>query len=182
MPQSISYKRWLEQALDNEEFSAFEVIYRSVPYIKSEGGHIRMTRLAQQHVKELNSQVDLFLSPNDQMGAQPPYAQMIFSSATKPLVGLGRKDVVDSWGATVSVYPSLPHMGQCVAQMILQWRREGAISGIPPRWPKVGVVLDAIKMAQFQLTAPTLSVLKAAVTSTSEASCDGAAAASLSLF
>ncbi|MEH6473010.1 MAG: ABC transporter substrate binding protein [Halopseudomonas sp.] len=154
MPQSESYKRWLDQALQQPEFSDLDVIYRSVPYIKSEGGHIRMAQLARRHIEELDPQVDLFLSPNDQMGAQVPYAQTVYASASKPLVGLGRKDVMDNWGATLSVYPSLEKMGWRAAQMIIEWVDTHAISQIEPRRAEVGVAFDLEKAARFNIKIP----------------------------
>ncbi|MEH6627196.1 MAG: ABC transporter substrate binding protein [Motiliproteus sp.] len=151
MPQSKSYRRWLEQALEKPEFDSLKVIYRSVPYIKSEGGHVRMTRLAQRHILELDSQVDVFISPNDQMGVQAPFAQMVYKTATKPLIGLGKKDVDEQWGATMSVYPSLEGMGTCAAAMIAHWHESGSISEIEARWPQIGVAFDTPKLKQFNL-------------------------------
>ncbi|MEH6652114.1 MAG: ABC transporter substrate binding protein [Motiliproteus sp.] len=154
MPQSESYKRWLDQALKKPEFKDLEVIYRSVPYVKSEGGHIRMAQLARRHVEDLDALVDLFLSPNDQMGVQPSYARMVYASASKPLVGLGRKDVVENWGATMSLYPSLERMGWRVAHMIIQWENTRSISLIQPQCAETGVAFDLEKAAQFKLSIP----------------------------
>ncbi|SLM31391.1 ABC-type uncharacterized transport system periplasmic component-like protein (fragment) [Desulfamplus magnetovallimortis] len=68
MPQSQSYKNWIEETLKKPEFQTLKVIFRDVEFVKSDGGHKRMTMLAKKHVEELDSQVDVFLSPNDQMG------------------------------------------------------------------------------------------------------------------
>ena len=120
MPQSHSYVEWIKKALKQDEFKNLTIYYKSVDFVKSEGGHKRMTKIATKYVKELDSQVDLFISPNDQMGVQSPFAEMVYKTATKPLLGLGRKDVMDGWGATMSIYPDLKGAGKQIAHMIEQ--------------------------------------------------------------
>jgi len=142
MPQSHSYNRWLKETLKNPEFRDLEIIFRKVPFVKSEEGHIRMVKLAEKYVEELNSTVDIFLSPNDQMDAQPPFAKMVYASATKPLVGLGRKDAMDGWGATMSIYPDLKGAGKQIAHMIEQLFKGKPIKDIIPKWPSYGVAFD----------------------------------------
>lgn len=107
MPQAHSYKGWVLRMLEKPEFQHLNVIFRQVNFVKSEGGHIRMAALAKDHIVELNSLVDAFISSNDMMGGQKPFAETVYKNSSKPLFGLGRKDVMDSWGATASIYPSL---------------------------------------------------------------------------
>jgi putative ABC transport system substrate-binding protein len=151
MPQSISYRKWLEEALATEEFSDLNIIFRSVEFIQSEEGHRRMTMLAEKYIQELDSKVDLFLSPNDQMGVQAPFAEAVYSLATKPLVGLGRKDVMESWGATMSIFPSLNKMGEQAADMIQKIFEGHPISEIKPLWPEMGMAFDLEKAARFNI-------------------------------
>lgn len=152
MPQSQSYRRWVDEALNEAEFKDLKVIYRSVDFIKSEGGHRRMSLLAQKYVEELNPIVDVFLAPNDQMGAQDAFAKMLFSVATKPLIGLGRKDVMEGWGATAAIYPDLPEVGKRAANMIVQLFEGKMIKQIPPEWPShIGIAIDLKKAKRFNI-------------------------------
>ena len=45
-------------------------------------------------------------------------SDMIFKNATKPLVGLGEKDVMEDWGAAMSIYSDLGKSGKLIARMI----------------------------------------------------------------
>jgi putative ABC transport system substrate-binding protein len=151
MPQSHSYRRWVENLLKtDDEFKGIEVIFRMVPFVRSNGGHIRMSILAEQFVKELDDQVDLFVTPNDQMGAQAPFARMVFKSATKPLIGLGAKDVMDGWGATASIAPSLQSMGKQAALMVKQLLEGKTIKQIMPEQTTVyDISIDVAKAKSF---------------------------------
>ncbi|NQY93998.1 MAG: hypothetical protein HRT43_07520 [Campylobacteraceae bacterium] len=154
LPQSQSYKRWIENALLLDEFKSLEVIFREVEFVKSEGGHKRMARIAKKYILELDNEVDLFMSPNDTMGSQKPFAQMVYENATKPLIGLGRKDVMDNWGATMSIYPSLQQAGVTAAQMIYQLLNGAKIKDIIPQWPSTGVTFDLKKAKEFGIAIP----------------------------
>lgn len=154
MPQSISYRRWLEEELQKDEFSDLKILFRSVEFVQSESGHIRMTMLARDYIRELDSQVDLFISPNDQMGVQEPFPRAVYAIATKPLVGVGRKDVMEKWGAVMSIYPSLNKMGEQSAYMIHEIFEGREIREIMPRWPEVGIAFDMEKIERFQIQVP----------------------------
>jgi len=154
LPQSQSYKRWLENALLLEEFKNLEIIFRKVEFVKSESGHKRMARIAKKHVLELDKKVDLFISPNDTMGAQAPFAKMLYENSTKPLIGLGRKDVMDNWGATMSIYPSLQEAGITAAKMIDKLLRGSTVKDIIPQWPNTGVTFDLTKAKEFGIMIP----------------------------
>ncbi len=154
MPQSASYLRWIRQVLTREEFKNIRFHIRQVPFVQSEGGHIRMTQLAKKYVKELDPVVDLFLSPNDQMGVQQPFARMVWELSSKPLVGLGRKDVMDGWGAFMSVFPDLGNMGKQAAAMAARLFKKEPIRNIMPQWPASGLAFDLEKAAKFNLVIP----------------------------
>lgn len=156
MPQSQSYKKWIEDALaTTPEYKNLKVIFRSVPLITGEDGSKKMAEAAQAHVKELDGQVDVFISPNDQMGVKKPFAEMVYANATKPLIGLGVKDVMESWGATMVVYPSQESAGTQTAGMIKRLFAGEPVSAIKPEWPKKnGFAFDLNKTKQFNVKVP----------------------------
>jgi putative ABC transport system substrate-binding protein len=156
MPQSHSYRRWIEEMLrTDDEFKGMQVFFRMVPFVKSEGGHKRMALQAEQFVKELDGQVDVFLSPNDQMGVQAPFANMVFKSASKPLIGLGKKDVVEAWGATATISPSLDAIGQKSAAMVAQLFAGKPIAQVLPDDPGLfDVAIDVAKARAFGARLP----------------------------
>lgn len=151
MPQSESYTRWIKAELLSEEFADFNFHYRKVQFVPGDGGHKRMTALAKQYVLELNSTVDAFLSPNDQMGAQRPFAEMVAESATKPLIGLGEKDVRENWGAAVSYFPSNAGTGKQIADMLIALFEGKDITTIPPQWPIAGFAQNTSQMKKYGL-------------------------------
>lgn len=154
MPQSHSYRRWVEEALKLPEFKDLQITFRNVEFVKSEEGHRRMAELAKNHVIELDKQVDAFLTPNDQMGVQQPFADMVFKTASKPLIAVGKKEVTDNWGATMSYYPDQEEAGRTIAGMIKQLFEGQPIQSIPPRWPQGGYAFDLDKVKKFKLTIP----------------------------
>jgi len=154
MPQSISYLNWLKKAIKSPEFKGIELITRQVPFVKSDKGHIRMARIAKKYVQELDSSVDLFLSPTDQMGTQRPFAEMVYQTASKPLVGVGRKDVMKNWGATMSIYSLLENIAYEAAVMIDKVNKGVPLWKIKPKWPKTGIAFDQAKMKKFKVKIP----------------------------
>jgi putative ABC transport system substrate-binding protein len=156
MPQSHSYRQWLEDLLKNDpEFKDIFVIFRQVPLITGEEGNHLMAESARKYVMELNDKVDIFLSPNDEMGAQEYFVRMVAATATKPLVGLGRADVMAGWGATMSLYPSYTSIGEQSGRMLKEVLEGTSISEILPEGPKEnGVAFDINKVKQFGITVP----------------------------
>jgi putative ABC transport system substrate-binding protein len=154
MPQSHSYRQWVEDALTLPEFSQLEVIFQEVEFVRSEGGHKRMAMLAREHIARMTSQVDAIMSPNDQMGVRAPFARMVMESADKPLVGLGRRDVMENWGATMAIFPSMIQSGKLAARMIKDLIEGKSIKEIIPRWPPTGYAFDLTKAKRFGLTIP----------------------------
>lgn len=157
MPQGHSYRKWVETALQEDQaLKGLNVIFRMVPLIKGDmKSQQLMADLARKYVLELNPVVDLFLSPNDQMGAERPFAEMVYKTATKPLVGISRKDVMDGWGATLSMYPSEISAGRQSALMIKKLFQGDNIASIIPQWPKEnGIAIDLRKAKRFNIGIP----------------------------
>jgi putative tryptophan/tyrosine transport system substrate-binding protein len=157
MPQGHSYRKWVETALLEEPaLKGLHVIFRIVPLIKGDiRSQQKMADLAKKYVQELNPLVDVFLSPNDQMGAARPFAEMVYKTATKPLVGVSRTDVTEGWGATMSMYPSEISAGKQCATMIKKLFSGDDIATIIPQWPQEnGIAIDLRKTKQFGISVP----------------------------
>lgn len=153
MPQSHSYKNWLEDLTKEKAWQNVTFHFRKVGFIPSDGGHHRMAQISKQHIIALDSLVDVFLSPHDQMGAQSPFAKIVAKSASKPLIGLGRNDVVDGWGAMASIYPDQTAVGQQAAYMIDRVLKGEKIKDIVPEMPvKYGMVIDQALTKKYKLT------------------------------
>ncbi len=153
MPQSHSYRIWLEDVLKQEEWKGVTLHYRQVDFIPSEGGHKRMAQMAARHIEELDPIVDVFLAPSDQMGAQSPFAKMVSKIATKPLIGMGKQDVVEGWGATASIYPDEKLLGEQAAAMMERFFQSEPLTDIlPERAKHFGMVIDKTKADRFNIT------------------------------
>lgn len=133
MPQSHSYRRWLDAALAEPEFRDLKVIYRQIPFVPSDGGQQRMARLAAAEARQLDDQVDLFMAPNDQLGVQPYFAQALAPVISKPLMGVGERDVREGWGAAFTIYADQAEAGRQLAEMLFRY-----VSGTPfaELWPQ----------------------------------------------
>lgn len=156
MPQSHSYRSWLEEQLsENPDFKDLQILYRSVPLETGEAGSLHMAKNAETFIRELDPQVDLFISPNDQMGVRAPYAVRVFQIATRPLIGIGRKDVTEGWGASASIYPSLQSAGYQAAEMIRRLFEGESIERIHSEWTaEFGYAFDLHKARRFGLQIP----------------------------
>lgn len=156
MPQSHSYKNWLETLLAKErEFRDIQIIFREVPLVTGESGSREMARMAQQYIRELNGMVDAFISPNDQMGTQKWFAKEVYAMASKPLIGLVRNDVMAGHGATAVIYPSHESIGRQAAKMIAKLFSGMSVQAIHPQWPTTyGYAVDLPKVRQFSLKVP----------------------------
>jgi putative tryptophan/tyrosine transport system substrate-binding protein len=157
MPQGHSYRKWLETALQEEpSLKGLKIISRMVPLIKGEASSQEaMTNLARKYVIELNPLVDVFLSPNDQLGAEHFFAEMVYKISRKPLVGISRKDVMEGWGATLSMYPSEISAGRQSAVMIRRLLNGEDIKNITPQWPREnGIAIDLRKAKKFGIVIP----------------------------
>ncbi len=153
MPQSHSYRKWIEELQTNPEWHDVNFHFRKVGFIPSDGGHHRMAEIAKKHITELDSIVDVFLSPHDQMGAQSPFAKNVLAIATKPLIGLGHDDVSLGWGATASIYPDETAIGVQAANMIERVLNGESISKIHAVRPSnFGIIIDKTKAEKFGVT------------------------------
>ncbi|MBN2655602.1 MAG: hypothetical protein JXR86_00975 [Spirochaetales bacterium] len=154
MSQSRSYRLWLDEILQEEEFSSLQFHYRIVEFVQSEAGHVRMAMLSEKHIKELNPIVDLFLCPNDQMGVQPEYARTVHRLSEKPLIGLGEKDVMEEWGAVMSIYPDLNQMGIQLATMAEKIFNGTSVQEIKPQWPRTGMAFNLKEAERLGIKIP----------------------------
>jgi len=161
MPPSLSYIKRLKKVLKRDEFKDLTFYFRSVDFVRSEAGDARMAQLAKKHIRELDPHVNLFLSPNDTMGSQKAFAKVVYEEATKPLVGLGRADVMGDWGAAVSIYPSYQDAGRKAGVMIADIFRGKNLKDIIPQQPEYGIALDLEKAKEFGISIPEGIIKKA---------------------
>ncbi len=156
MPQSASYNEWLRNLVANDpEFKQLKILFRSVPLITGEDGDKLMAEAAIRLIKELDPQVDAYIKPNDQMGTRRPFAEVVYRTATKPLIGITRNDVMDHWGSTAVIYPSHASIGEQAARMISELFLGKNVADIVPEWPKkYGFAVDLSKARQFNITVP----------------------------
>jgi len=161
MPQSQSYLKWLQEILQEDEFSSLNFHFRVVEFVQSESGHVRMAMLSEEYIKELDPLVDAFLSSNDQMGVQPDFAQTVRRLSDKPLIGLGEKDVMDEWGAVISLFPDLEQMGIQLAGMAEQLMTGTEIGEIAPRWAPIGVAINLREAERLGISIPEAYIKRA---------------------
>lgn len=166
MPQSRGYRRLIEAALagafegDDDlktyaRLAGVEIIFREVPFVPGDAGLGQMVAAARDQIRAIDGQVDLFVSPSDILGTSRPYAEMVFATATKPLIGLGREDVTDGWGALGSIYPSVPDIGEQAAAMLIRLFDGQPVSAIHPETPRrTGYALDLGKARHFGIEVP----------------------------
>ena len=156
MPQSRSYNQWVQDLLDSDpEFRELKILYRRVPLITGENGDRLMAEAAIAHIRELDALVDAFVKPNDQMGTRRQFAEIVFKTATKPLIGITQADVMGGWGSTAVIYPSHASIGGQAAQMIKALFEGRNIADIAPEWPKkYGFAIDLPKARQFNISVP----------------------------
>lgn len=118
MPQSVSYLGWLDTALALPEFSSLELVSRTVPFVSGENGTRRMAHEAAAAAAELDSEVDLFLVPNDQMGITPEYAKLFYQCVSKPILGLSEAQTAPGNGAALAIFSSHRFIGNRAAEDI----------------------------------------------------------------
>lgn len=153
MPQSHSYLKELKTTLTSTEFSRMRFHFREVEFVPGPSGHIRMAKLAKQYVKELSSKVDLFLSPNDQMGAEKEYVATVTENSDKPLIGLAKKDVME-WGAPISFYPSTYYAAKQISEMLIKQFEGVDFSTILPQTPEPEIAINMKLAARYNFFLP----------------------------
>jgi putative ABC transport system substrate-binding protein len=163
MPQSQSYNQWLQTLLaDDPEFADLKIIFSPVPFIVGENADQQMADAAIERIRMLDSQVDAFIKPNDQMGTRKSFSKIVYQTASKPLIGIVKDDVMAHWGATAVVYPSHASIGEQAADMVKQVFEGRPIADIPAEWPrKFGFAVDLAKAKQFNITVPVELLLLA---------------------
>lgn len=156
MPQSQSYNQWLKDLVASDpEFKGIQIIFRPIPLITGEDGDTKMAAAAIPEIKALDANVDAFIKPNDQLGTRRPFSEVLYKTATKPLVGIVKDDVMGGWGATAVVYPSHTSIGEQAGRMINQLFTGRKIAEISPEWPKeYGFAVDLPKSKQFKIEVP----------------------------
>jgi len=156
MPQSRGYNNWLRDYLENNaQCHGCEIFFRSVPFVESKGGMIRMAMESKKHIKELDQKVDLFLSANDQLASQPFFPKNVYEFSTKPLVGLNKQDVMEKRGATMSIFPTTEGIGRQTANIIKRLLGGAAVKEVlPEEVDAFGVAFDLAKAKQFGIEIP----------------------------
>lgn len=156
MPQSHSYNKWIENLLKNDpEFKDIRIIYRAVPLVTRENGDRTMATNSKKFIQELDAKVDAYIKPCDQMGTRSNFAEVVYATSKKPLIGLVKDDVMGKWGATATIYPSHESIGNQSARMIKELFEGKKVRDIMPEWPhKYGVAVDLHKAKQFGIDVP----------------------------
>ena len=136
MPQSHSYNGWLRQALDNARGGPpLHLVTQEIPFVQGAGGITRMALLAADAAQRMEPLVDVFISPNDQLGLNSAYYETLGRAIRKPLIGIGVTDARADHGATASIAPSFAGMGRQCANMMLQQMKGTSAADIPPQTP-----------------------------------------------
>lgn len=156
MPQSHSYNRWVEDLLKNDPaFKDIKVIFRPVALVTGEFGDKTMAEEAAKHIRELDTKVDAYIKPCDQMGTRKIFSRVVYKTSGKPLIGLVRDDVMGMWGATATMFPDHAGIGKQAARMIRDLFEGGRVKDLVPEWPKkYGFAVDLQKAKQFGIKVP----------------------------
>ncbi len=143
MPQSTAYISWIEKLFkDDESLKGIRIIYKKIDFIKSANGHKRMVFLAEKALTELDPLVDVYVSPNDQLGSTHEFSQMIYKQSKKPIFGLANEPYT-----IASLSPDFESNGKILAKMISRIFQGENISNIYPQesHSKVCINFDIIK-------------------------------------
>ncbi|MBA4367070.1 MAG: hypothetical protein C0403_05460 [Desulfobacterium sp.] len=156
MSQSHSYRRWIEELLKNDpDFKDIKIMFMPVPLVTGEDGDKAMVENSKKYIQQLDPKVDAYIKPCDQMGTRRNFAQVVYKTSRKPLIGLVKDDVMDKWGATATLYPSHESIGNQAARMIKELFEGKKVGDIIPEWPrKYGVAVDLQKARRFGLDVP----------------------------
>lgn len=149
MPQSVSFKKWLDKAAQEEEFQNLEFVYRRIGMLPYKNGPHDMIHMAKKHVIDIKNQVDAYLSPNDQMGILPAFSQMIVRETDKPVFGLFKKDVNADKGAVAASAPRLSSAGQKMAEQLLRLKAGEPIFAIMPEQPEYDFMVNQATLDHF---------------------------------
>ena len=156
MPQSHSYNKWLESLLRNDpEFKDIKIIFRQVPLVTGKKGDQKMAAISKKYIHEIDSKVDAYIKPCDQIGSRKKFSEVVYNTSKKPLIGLVKDDVMGKWGATASIYPSHDSIGNQSARMVKELFEGKKVSEVMPEWPhKYGIAIDLRKAKHFGIDVP----------------------------
>ncbi len=121
MPQSRTYNARLREVLDQPEFQDLRLHAREVPFVSGGQGMTRSISIAREEVSELDSEVDVFLVPNDQMGADERYVRMVSEVASSPLIGVDESNLDGPSGAVAALYPPVDVAAELLADKIVRY-------------------------------------------------------------
>ena len=156
LPQSQAYERWVRQLVASPgPFCDLQVQFRCVPWRPGVEGVVAMMNDVARHVRELDDQVDLFVSGNDPLADQPEFARTVAALASKPLCGMSRTDVMDGNGATFAIFPSYDSMGRQSGAMVRRLLEGQPVASIVPEAPRDnGIAIDMARARTFGLDVP----------------------------
>ena len=138
MPQSNTYIKWVDGILKSDDsLKKLHVIYKKIDFIKSANGHKRMVFLAENMIKELSAQVDVFVSPNDQLGSSYEFSKMVYTKSKIPLLGLANEPYT-----IASLSPDFNANGKSLAKMISRIFQGEQIKNIPPQESRSKICLN----------------------------------------
>lgn len=152
MPQSISYKKWIDAASEESEFADLRFIFRRVGMLPYKNGPADMIHTAKRHVSDIKDIVDVFLSPNDQMGILPNFAQMIVRDTGKPVFGLAKKDVRAPKAAFASSAPRLSSAGERLAAQLTAYLNGADFKSLHPTQPDYDLIINQETAALFKVS------------------------------
>lgn len=150
MASSKSYLDWLRGELARPEFHDLTLVTEKVPFVPGEGGYIRMAQMAEDVIQRMDSKVDVFVSPSDSLGAQDLYVRAFDRLATKPLIGLQEREVLNEWGAAAAMYIPSTEAGNIAANMVVDILNGKAMGALAPQCPKAKVIVNIKKLEKLQ--------------------------------
>lgn len=154
MPQSASYTAWLEEILLEPEFKNLQLVRQMIEFVPGENGPQRMAMVAAGHAARMDSTVDVFLTPNDQMGIHPDFTRRLAAVVSKPIMALGDTEMRQKTGALFSVYPDTVEVGRTLAAMVIRMFGGATIRDIGPLWAPYSYILDREQVRRFGVQVP----------------------------
>lgn len=151
MPQSTAYNARLREIMAETEFSDVSLHTREVPFVPGERGTARSVALARDKVAELDSKVDVFLAPNDQMGVTERFVRMVAEEASSPLIGINKSTAAGASGAVAALYPSDESAGRTLADQVLAYLSGEPFDRIFPGRPEAKTVINPDRAGEFGL-------------------------------
>lgn len=152
MPQSISFKNWVDEVAQEPEFSDLSFVFRRTGTLPYKNTPTDMAKTAKRHVLDIKDQVDVYLSPSDQMGAAPHFAQMIVRETGKPVFGLTQQDVNAPKAAFAASAPRLAAAGQNLASQVIAYLNGTDFKTLHPTQPAYDLVINQQTADLFKIS------------------------------